>query len=463
MSATPVVRPGLDRLFAEEIHRLVGRRVGLICNASSVTSDLRHAADVLAARDDVELIQLFGPEHGIRGDAQDMIAVGGSRVDPVTGLPLHSLYGQREESLWPPEGLVSQLDVLVFDIQDVGARYYTYVYTMAHAMEVAGRVDVPVIVCDRPNPIGGHLVEGNVVQEGYRSFVGRYRLPNRHGMTAGELARYFQGEEGIQCETEVIEMEGWHRSMYFEDTGLPWVLPSPNMPTVDTAVVYPGGCFFEGTLLSEGRGQTRPFEVVGAPYIDGQVWADETTRELSEAGYSGFHLRPLVFRPTFHKHVGQSCGGVQIHVTDREAFRPVMVSVALLKTAWRCWPEAVRWRTLTYEFVADPIAIDLLGGSEALRGEVERDVPLQDIQTRWDEERADFDERRLRYLLYADASEPEPELEPVVKAPPADVKVKPKSRRKSATPKAKKGPQAAPQVEPSSEEGRHLSTVELEP
>ena len=447
MPVTPVVRSGLDRLLAEEIHQLVGRRVGLICNASSITSDLRHAADVLAAREDVGLVQLFGPEHGIRGDAQDMIAVGGSPVDPITGLPLHSLYGQREESLWPPEDLVADLDVLVFDIQDVGARYYTYVYTMAHAMEVAGRVDVPVIVCDRPNPIGGHLVEGNIVQDGYRSFVGRYKLPNRHGMTAGELARYFQGEEGIQCETVVIEMEGWHRSMYFEDTGLPWVLPSPNMPTVDTAVVYPGGCFFEGTLLYEGRGQTRPFEVGGAPYIDGQVWADETTRELTEAGYSGFHLRPLIFRPTFHKHVGQSCGGVQIHVTDREAFRPVMVSVALLKTAWRCWPEAVRWRTLTYEFVADPIAIDLLGGSEALRREVEQDVPLQDIQKRWDEERAEFDERRARYLLYSEGPEPKPKPAPAAKT------VKPKARRKAG----KKKPLVM------TDEGRELSTVELEP
>ena len=460
MSVTPVVRTGLDRLLNEEIGRLVGRRVGLICNASSITSDLRHAADALAARDDLELVQLFGPEHGIRGDAQDMIAVGGSKVDQRTGLPLHSLYGQREESLWPPDELVSQLDVLVFDIQDVGARYYTYVYTMAHAMEVAGRVDVPMIVCDRPNPIGGHLVEGNVVQDGYRSFVGRYRLPNRHGMTAGELARFFQGEEGIVCDTTVIEMEGWHRSMYFEDTGLPWVLPSPNMPTVDTAIVYPGGCFFEGTLLSEGRGQTRPFEIVGAPYIESQHWADETTRELREAGYEGFHLRPLGFRPTFHKHVGQACGGVQIHVTDRETFRPVMVSVALLKAAWRLWPESVRWRTLTYEFVADPIAIDLLGGSDALRHEVEGDVPLGDIQTRWDEERASFDEQRLRYLLYDTA--PAPSLA-VAPAP----EVKPRARRRSAS-SGKKRPRtqpAPPAPEPDDQptDGRVLSTVDLEP
>ncbi len=423
---------------------------------------------MLAAREDLELVQLFGPEHGIRGDAQDMIAVGGGQVDRRTGLPLHSLYGQREASLWPPDELISQLDVLVFDIQDVGSRYYTYVYTMAHAMEVAGRLDVPVVVCDRPNPIGGHLVEGNVVQEGFRSFVGRYKLPNRHGMTAGELARYFQGEEGIVCDTTVVEMQGWHRSMYFEQTGLPWVLPSPNMPTIDTALVYPGGCFFEGTLLSEGRGQTRPFEIVGAPYIDGQQWAADATRELVEAGYGGFVLRPLVFSPTFHKHVGQSCGGVQIHVTDREAFRPVITSVALLKAAWRRWPESVRWRTLTYEFVADPIAIDLLGGSAALRHEVENDVPLRAIQERWDLERAEFDAQRLRYLLYEDA--PAPVVAAPAPAPELAGEATVKSKARRSAPKPSPARQTAPSPEPDStvssetpSEGRHLSTVELEP
>ena len=462
MSASRVVRTGLDRLLTDQIGHIKGRRIGLVCNASSITSDLRHAADVLAARDDLELVQLFGPEHGIRGDAQDMIAVSDSSIDRRTGLPLHSLYGQREASLWPPEHLIRDLDVVVFDIQDVGARYYTYVYTMAHVMEVAGRVDVPVVVCDRPNPIGGHRVEGNIVQDGYRSFVGRFRLPNRHGLTAGELAGYFQGEEGIECDTTVVPMEGWHRSMYFEDSGLPWVLPSPNMPTVDTAIVYPGGCFFEGTLLSEGRGQTRPFEIVGAPYIDGDRWALEASRELADAGYEGVHLRPLVFRPTFHKHVGQSCGGVQLHVTDREAFRPVMTAVALLKAVWRCWPQAARWRTLTYEFVADPIAIDLLDGSPALRGEVEADVSLLAIQARWDAERAEFDQVRKRYLEYPDA--------PPVVAPAEAIAVASRPRRApaAAPPSGKAAParQAPPEVPEEAVRtgpGRVLTTVDIEP
>ncbi len=372
----------------------------MICNASSVTSQLAHAADCFAAHPAIDLVRLFGPEHGLRGDAQDMIAVEGQSVDRQTGLPVHSLYGAQVESLKPPPSLVEDLDVLVFDIQDVGARYYTYVYTMAFCMEVAGRVGVPVVVCDRPNPIGGVEVEGNAVQPGYASFVGEFPIANRHGMTAGELAHFFSAECGIDCDFQVVEMTGWERSMAFHETGLPWVQPSPNMPTEDTALVYPGMCLFEGTLLSEGRGCTRPFEIVGAPYIDGAVWARETTRELQASGYTGFGLRPLVFLPTFHKHARIPCGGVQVHVTDRERFRPLMLATALLKAAWRLWPEQVQWRTEEYEFVTDPIAIDLLGGTDALRKEIEGDVPLTAIQERWEEECRDFAMKRRKHLLY---------------------------------------------------------------
>ncbi|MEE2827930.1 MAG: DUF1343 domain-containing protein [Myxococcota bacterium] len=394
------VVPGLSRLLEARRSLLAGKRVGLICNASTVTPGLEHAADIFAAASDFELVRLFGPEHGIRGDAQDMIVVGDGNIDSRTGLPVHSLYGQEESSLWPPESTLEDLDVLVFDIQDVGARYYTYVYTMAHAMEVAGRVGVPVIVCDRPNPIGGQQVEGNIVHDDYRSFVGRFPLPNRHGMTAGELARFFRDCCGHSCDLEVLSMEGWERSMHFSDTGLPWVQPSPNMPTQDTALVYPGMCFFEGTLLSEGRGHTRPFEVVGAPFVDGARWAKEAAGELTAAGYEGFGLRPLVFQPTFHKHAEQPCGGVQVHITDRGKLRPVMLATALLKAAWRCWPEEASWRTERYEYVETPIAIDLLGGSGALRQEVEDDTPLAQIQERWDDESRDFLRTREDFLAY---------------------------------------------------------------
>ncbi len=396
----PPVIPGLARLLAGRTDLLRGKRVGLICNASTITPDFAHAADLLHEHPDFELVRLFGPEHGLRGDAQDMISVDGEQRDARTGLPVWSLYGRDEASLWPPDDQVADLDVLVFDIQDVGARYYTYVYTMAHAMEVAGRAGVPVVVCDRPNPIGGVHVEGNVVQDGYRSFVGRFPLPNRHGMTAGELAHFFVGECGIDCTVHVLKAEGWGRAMRYADTGLPWVQPSPNMPTVDVALVYPGMCFFEGTLLSEGRGQTRPFEVVGAPYVDGHAWAEAATAELAEAGYGGFALRPLTFQPTFHKHAGVPCGGIQLHITDDDALRPVMVATALLKACWRLWPDDAKWRTERYEFVEDPIAIDLLGGTDALRHEVEGDVPLRRIQERWDDESAAFRRTRERYLLY---------------------------------------------------------------
>jgi len=394
------VVPGLSILLDERRDLLRGKRVGLICNASTITPGFEHAADHFAGAADFELVRLFGPEHGIRGDAQDMIVVDGSGIDSRTGLPVHSLYGREEASLWPSEESLAGLDVLVFDIQDVGARYYTYVYTMAHAMEVAGRLGLPVVVCDRPNPIGGTQVEGNIVDPDYRSFVGRFPIANRHGMTAGELAHFFRDACGIACEVTVITMQGWERGMAYADTGLPWVQPSPNMPTYDTALVYPGMCFFEGTLLSEGRGQTRPFEVVGAPYIDGERWAQDTTAELRAAGYLGFALRPLVFQPTFHKHAGLACGGIQLHVTDAEAFRPVMVATALLKSAWRLWPEESQWRTERYEYVSEPIAIDLLGGGAALRQEIERDTALGEIQARWDAEVQPFGEARERFLLY---------------------------------------------------------------
>ena len=388
----PAVVPGLVHLLNDRVDLLRGKRVGLICNASTITPGFDHG--------EFELVRLFGPEHGLRGDAQDMISVDGDTRDSRTGLPVWSLYGRDEASLWPPASKLVDLDVLVFDIQDIGARYYTYVYTMAHAMEVAGEVGLPVIVCDRPNPIGGVEVEGNIVQDGFRSFVGRFPLPNRHGMTAGELANFFVAECDIACDVTVLRADGWERDMPFSSTGLPWVQPSPNMPTVDVALVYPGMCFFEGTLLSEGRGQTRPFEVVGAPYVDGHAWAVETTRELTAAGYEGFALRPLVFQPTFHKHAGLACGGIQLHITDAMAIRPVMIATALMKTCWRLWPDAAKWRTERYEFVEKPIAIDLLGGSESLRHEVEADVPLRQIQERWDDESAGFREARERYLLY---------------------------------------------------------------
>ena len=395
------VRIGLENLLSEHAHVLKGRRVGLICNATSIFPDFRHAIDALAAHPGCDLLRLFGPEHGLRGEAQDMIPVDGGETDRRTGLPIVSLYGLDEEALRPDPATFEDLDVVVFDIQDVGARYYTYVYTLAHAMETAAKTGTQIVVCDRPNPIGGALVEGNIVDDAYRSFVGRFPLPNRHGMTAGELAAWFKADQGIDCPLYVVPMTGWRRDMAYADCRIPWVQPSPNMPTVDTALVYPGMCFFEGTLLSEGRGCTRPFEIVGAPYVDGWDWAATTSADLHGAGYGGFALRPLIFRPTFHKHAELACGGIQLHVTDASEFRPVMTATALMKSAWALWPEDAAWRTERYEYVEDPIAIDLLGGSAALRAEVEGAADLREIQARWDAESAAFRDTRLQYLAYA--------------------------------------------------------------
>lgn len=390
------VKTGLERLLEKEIGRLKGRRIGICCNPTAVDSKLRHIVSLIHAIPEVHLVALFGPEHGIRGEAQDMISVDGGVTDTETGVPIYSLYGHDEASLRPKPEMLDGIDVLLFDIQDVGSRYYTYVYTMSYIMEVAGQKGVEVWVLDRPNPINGVAVEGPMIHEGFRSFVGHHPLPNRHGMTAGELALYFRDVCGVSCSLEVIPMEGWSRSMWYDQTGLPWVMPSPNMPTLDTATVYPGGCLFEGTNLSEGRGTTRPFELVGASYLDPFAFAAALERE----NLPGVFFRPLRFMPTFHKWGRESCGGVQIHVTDRETFLPFLTGIAILRAAQTVAPDAFAWRTETYEFVSDRLAIDLLFGSETIRKALESGAALRDIEKSWLAEQHAFLEQRKPFLLY---------------------------------------------------------------
>jgi uncharacterized protein YbbC (DUF1343 family) len=377
-----------DRLDA-----LAGKRIGLIGNPTTVDARLRHAVDLLAAHPGIDLRVLFGPEHGLRGDAQDMISVGEAR-DARTGLPVYSLYGTDEVSLAPRPESLDGLDAVVFDIQDVGSRYYTYVWTMVLAMRACAAAGVAFVVLDRPNPIAGHLVEGGDIAPGYHSFVGLRSLPNRHGLTAGEIARWAAHEEKLDLALEVVAMSGWQRAMYFEDTGLPWVMPSPNMPTRDTALVYPGMCLVEGTELSEGRGTTRPFELAGAPFIDSDALAEAL------ADLPGLVARPLVFRPTFHKWAGQPCGGVQLHVTDREAFRPYLTGVAFLRAIRALWPEHFAWRTRAYEFVGDIPAIDLLAGSALLRQGIDAGAPLDELAATWADAEAGFRAERAPWLLY---------------------------------------------------------------
>ncbi len=389
------VQTGLEVLIADYPQKIRGARIGVVCHPASVDAELRHALDLLQVAG-ARIVAIFGPEHGARGEAQDMEGVEDLSLDPRLKVPVHSLYGATFDSLTPRREQLQGLDALVIDLQDVGARYYTFVWTMALCMAAAGTVGVRVLVCDRPNPLNGLTTEGNLIKEGFESFVGLHPLPNRHGLTPGEIARYVQRRRGVECELDIVPMRGWRRSMYFEDTGLPWVYPSPNMPTVDTALVYPGLCLVEATELSEGRGTCRPFEVAGAPGIDPEALA----AELSRQNLPGCRFRPLYFRPKFQKHAGKTCGGVQIHVTDRQSFDSCATGVAFLQSVKRVAPDVFAWRAKPYEFVADIPAIDLLAGDDKLRLALDAGAVLADLAAEWAQERAAFEEIRREAFLY---------------------------------------------------------------
>jgi uncharacterized protein YbbC (DUF1343 family) len=385
------VIPGLTRLLASR--RLEGLRVGLVCNPASVDAALAHAADLVFEAPGVTLAALFGPQHGFRADLQDNMIETPHATDARRRVPVYSLYSETRE---PTADMLRGLDALVIDLQDVGARIYTFVYTMANCLRAAARHGLPVVVCDRPNPIGGGDVEGPMLEAGYESFVGLFPIPMRHGLTVGELAGLFNTQFGIGADLEVVKMEGWSRADYFDQTGLPWVIPSPNMPTLDTAIVYPGAVLFEGTQLSEGRGTTRPFELLGAPWID----AERFSAGLNALQIAGVHYRPVMFEPTFHKFARQACGGCQIHVTDRRAFRPVLAAVAVLAACHRADPARFAWREPPYEYEHAKIPIDILAGSPALRTQIEAGTPAREIAAGWQEAVAAFEPARRSSLLY---------------------------------------------------------------
>jgi uncharacterized protein YbbC (DUF1343 family) len=363
------MKVGLDRLpeHSRLVARLRGARVGLLAHPASVTRELRHASLVL---DDlgVRPVVLFGPEHGYGGEAQDMIGVAGAR-DPRTGAPIVSLYGDRFEDLVPAPPHLEHLDVLVVDLADVGSRYYTFVWTALLALRAAARAGVHVVVLDRPNPLGGAAgtLEGATQRPGFLSFVGLEPVPVRHGLTVGDVLARFAAADGLALGADgalsVLRVEGLPVDALADAWDRPFVMPSPNMPTATTALVYPGGCLVEGTNLSEGRGTTRPFEIVGAPFVDGQRLA----RDLAATALPGFVARPITFQPTFHKHAGAICGGVQIHPTDPARFRPVATYVALVALARAQDPARFRFRTERYEYVDDIPAFDLLTGSPDAR------------------------------------------------------------------------------------------------
>jgi uncharacterized protein YbbC (DUF1343 family) len=385
------VRTGLEGLLAKP-GILKGSRVGLVANPASVDSDLVHASLLLHRSRAFKLVALFGPEHGVWANAQDLVEVEDGR-DPVTGLPVHSLYGRTRI---PTESTLEGIDTVVVDLQDVGARYYTFVYTMLHVLEACARFGRRVIVLDRPNPLGGDALEGNVLDPAYRSFVGLHPLPPRHGMTIGELARLFRFERALDVDLKVIPMRGWRRKMHFEATGLPWVPTSPNMPTIDTAFVYPGGCLIEGTNLSEGRGTTRPFEFVGAPWLD--PWA--LAADLTKARLPGVRFRPIFFTPVAQKHAGRLCGGVQVHVTDRGRFPAYLAYLHLIAIARTQDPGQFAWRDPPYEYEFVKRPFDILCGTDAIRRAIETRTPLKSLVPSWSRDLRAFARRRRPHLLY---------------------------------------------------------------
>lgn len=373
--------------------RLRGRRVGIVSNPASVDHQFVHVVDRLMAMRGVTVTALFGPQHGFRSDVQDNMIETPHTSDAVRRIPVYSLYSDTRE---PTREMLADVDVLVIDLQDIGARIYTYIYTMANCLRACARHGVEVIVCDRPNPIGGTAIEGPMLDAGYESFVGQFPIPMQHGMTIGELARLFNDHFRIGAAVDVIRMSGWSRAQYADEAGAPWVMPSPNMPTLDTAIVYPGTVLFEGTMASEGRGTTRPFELIGAPWVQ----AERMAAALNDQRLPGVHFRPAVFEPTFQKHARVTCGGCQIHVTDRAQFQPVLTGVALIEAIRREDPAAFAWRQPPYEYEHDKWPIDILAGSPALREAIDAGATAREIAAPWSAAMASFLKARQRVLLY---------------------------------------------------------------
>ncbi len=384
------IQSGLDVLIDRGFDLLRNRRLGLLAHAASVNGELIHALDLF--RDaGLDLRLLMGPEHGLSGGSQDMQAVGheGGREIPIV-----SLYGKSIEDLSPGPELLDQIDLLVVDLQDIGSRYYTYAASMLYSMRACARAGVAVVVLDRPNPLGGKMLEGPLLGEGFHSFVGEFPVPVRHGLTIGELARL--ASKDMDIDLTVVNMKGWRREMWFDQTGLPWVMPSPNMPGLDTAIVYPGACLVEATNISEGRGTTRPFELVGAPWID----AKRLSVIMSERIGAGALFRPVTFKPAFQKHNGENCHGIQVHVSDRQLFRPFRFGLELLSALRDIAPDEFSWRVESYEFVSDRPAVDLLCGTDEVRLAVESGAECGDVWERLQEQAAAFGQARGEFLSY---------------------------------------------------------------
>ncbi len=387
------VQPGIEVLLQDRRSLVKGSRIGAVVHPPSVLEGFVHTVDALLGETSIELVALFGPQHGVRGEKQDNMIESGFFYDSHSGLPVHSLYGRHRA---PTEAMLDGLDILVVDLQDVGTRVYTFAQTMAHCMESCAQHGKQIVVLDRPNPIGGKRVEGNLLEPKYRSFVGLYPLPMRHGLTMGELALLLNQEFEIGCRLTVVPLRGWRRSMWWDETALPWISPSPNLPTLDSATVYPGLVLVEGTELSEGRGTTRPFELVGAPFVD----SHDLASQLAEYDLPGVFFRATSFQPAFQKHSGQLCGGVQIHVTDRESFHPYRTGVAVLASVRKLYPEKFRWKKPPYEYENDKLPIDVICGSATIRTGIEAEEDPMALSAAWTADLERFEQQRRPYLLY---------------------------------------------------------------
>lgn len=384
------VKLGNEVLLEENIALIKGKRVGLVTNQTGLTGGLSSLADVLLSHSEVNLVALFGPEHGYRGDAQAGIEVE-SYIDKKTNLPVYSLYGDTKS---PTSAMLKDVEIILFDIQDIGVRYFTYIYTMAYLLESVGKVGLPFVVLDRPNPLGGIKVEGNIVEEDFKSFVGNYALAIRHGMTMGELATYFNEEFRMGVDLKVIKMKNWQRGIYYDETSLIWVPPAPNILTLDTAFIYPGTCLIEGTNISEGRGTVKPFEMIGAAWID----AIELSRELNSRKLPGVLFRPVYFSPLMSKYKDKKCEGVQFHTTDREAFLPVLSGLTLLEVIIELYPGSFEWREPSSS--EHHFFFDLLCGTDKIRKGLMKGGKAEDIVKSWKDELLNFKGKRERYLLY---------------------------------------------------------------
>ncbi|MCW5960407.1 MAG: DUF1343 domain-containing protein [Pyrinomonadaceae bacterium] len=387
------VKLGIEKLLADHKCLLKGQRVGLICNQASVDHSFDHSADLMFRHPDIDLQTLFGPQHGIRGDVQDNMIETPHSTDADTGLQVYSLYSETRE---PNADMLENVDTLVFDLQDVGCRVYTFIYTMANAMKGCAKLGKKFIVCDRPNPINGIDIEGSLLIPGHESFVGMYPIPMRHGMTVGELAEMFNREFDIGCDLTVVKMDGWERELFYDETDAPWVMPSPNMPTVDTAVVFPGTVYLEGTQISEGRGTTRPFEIVGAPFVDARSFAEN----LQKVGLPGVKFRATNFLPTFQKHKGEVCGGVFLHITDRRSFEPVITGLAIIRQLFEDYGDQLKWKIPPYEYEFERNPFDVISGDTETRKMIETGSSVDSLRSSWQQDLKNFDSVRTKYLLY---------------------------------------------------------------